>query len=94
LSKLIINNKNNNPLWKQISCKCDKSNIEKSYPLIDCVHCNCEKADNSIPDKPFKINRPIYDKNGNLKETKVIEITEITLTICEKYGSCIGWSWN
>jgi hypothetical protein len=90
---LKINNKNENPLWKKISCKCDKSNIEKSYPLIDCVHCNCEKADNSIPDKPFTINEPIIDKNGKITGSKQREITEITLNNCEKYGSCVGWKF-
>tara|TARA_R110000751_G_scaffold63272_2_gene130682 strand:+ start:67 stop:378 length:312 start_codon:yes stop_codon:yes gene_type:complete len=86
-----INNENKNPLYKKIPCKCDKSNIEKSYPLIECIHCNCEKANNSIPDKPFIVNEPILDKNGKVTGTKKREVTEITLTNCEKYGSCIGW---
>ena len=94
MTKLIINNKNENPLWKKIHCNCDKSDVEKSYPLIDCVHCNCERADSSIPTETFKVNKEIYDKNGNLKETKLIEVKEITLTNCEKYGSCIGWGWD
>tara|TARA_R110002051_G_scaffold254412_1_gene313373 strand:+ start:95 stop:370 length:276 start_codon:yes stop_codon:yes gene_type:complete len=90
---LKVNNRNLDPLWKKIPCKCDKSDIEKSYPLIDCIHCNCEKADNSIPDKSFTITENIYDKNGKFKETRQREITEITLTNCEKYGSCLGWGY-
>ena len=93
MAKLIINNINNNPLWKKIPCHCDKSDIEKSYPLIECIHCNCEKADNSVPQESFKVNQPIFDKDGNLKETKVVEIKEITLNNCEKYGSVIGWKF-
>ena len=91
--KLKINNKNADPLWKKISCKCDKSNIEASYPLIECVHCNCSKADSSVPSESFKVNRPIYDKNGKFKKDNFIEITEITLTNCSKYGSVIGWKF-
>ena len=91
--KLKVNGRHENPLYKQIPCKCDKSNIEKSYPLIDCVHCNCEKADLSIPDKPFTIIENIYDKNGKFKETRQREITEITLTNCSKYGSALGWGY-
>lgn len=91
--QLKINNKNENPLWKKISCKCNHDSIETEYPLIDCIHCNCEKADNSIPDKPFTITENIYDKHGKFKETRQREITEITLTNCQKYGSCLGWQF-
>jgi len=90
---LVIHNKNENPLYKKIPCKCDKSDIEKSYPLIECIHCQCEQADLSIPKIPFTINRPINDKNGNWKEDNYVKITEITLTNCSKYGSCLGWSF-
>jgi len=93
LSQLKVNNRNLDPLWKKISCKCDKSDIEKSYPLIECIHCNCEKADSSIPIKPWIVNEPIIDKNGNVTGTKKREVTEITLTNCDKYGSCLGWSF-
>lgn len=91
--KLKINNQNLNPLWKKIPCECDKSNILKAYPLIECIHCNCEKADLSIPTKSFKVNQPIFDKNGNFKKYEVREITEITLNNCSKYGNCLGWKF-
>ena len=93
MTKLKINNKNKNPLWKKIPCNCNHDSIETEYPLIECIHCNCEKADNSIPDKPFTINENTYDKDGNNTGIKKREITEITLTNCSKYGSCLGWSF-
>jgi hypothetical protein len=91
--KLIINNKNNDPLWKKISCKCNHNSVETEYPLIDCVHCNCKRADDSIPTNTFKVNQRVLDKDGKFKENKIVEIKEITLTNCDKYGSCIGWSY-
>jgi len=91
--KLKVNGKNENPLYKQISCKCDKSNIEKSYPLIDCVHCNCEKADQSVPTEIFTIRQPVFNKEGKLKGYEEREIIEITLNNCKKYGSCLGWKF-
>jgi hypothetical protein len=91
--KLKINNKNENPLWKKIPCKCNHASIETEYPLIECVHCKCEEADASIPTKSFTINQPVYDKNGNIKKYEEREITEITLNNCEKYGSCLGWKF-
>ena len=90
---LKVNGRNENPLYLKIKCKCDKSNIEKSYPLVDCVHCKCEEADSSIPTEIFTVRQPVLDKNGNIKEYEEREITEITLNNCEKYGSCLGWKW-
>jgi hypothetical protein len=97
MAKLIINNINNNPLWKKIPCKCDKSDIEKSYPLITCIHCNCEKANSSIPTETFTVNDDItkVDEDGNItvikEQTKTIK--EITLMNCKTYGSPLGWSF-
>lgn len=67
---LKINNQNLDPLWKKISCKCDKNDIEKSYPLINCDHCKCKESDDSVPTKPFTIKENVFDKNGKLKEVK------------------------
>jgi|TARA_R110000796_G_C14322623_1_gene408036 hypothetical protein len=91
--KLKINNRNEDPLWKKISCKCHTSDIELKYPLIECVHCNCKRADDSIPTESFKINQPVFNKQGKFIENKVVEVKEITLTNCDKYGSCIGWGF-
>ena len=43
-------------LWKKLKCKCDKSDIEKTFPLTECIHCKCEAQENSMPRKSFKIN--------------------------------------
>lgn len=91
--KLKINNKNENPLWKKISCKCNHDSVETEYPLVACIHCQCQQADNSIPSESFKVKKPIINKNGKIKEYETIEIKEITLTNCQTYGSCIGWCY-
>jgi hypothetical protein len=57
------------------------------------VHCNCKRADDSIPTNTFKVNQRMLDKDGKFKENKIVEIKEIFLTNCDKYGSCIGWSY-
>lgn len=92
--KFKVNNRNTDPLWKKISCKCNKNNIEESFPLVNCIHCKCEQADNSIPDKPFEINVYTYDKSRKITSTKKRMVTEITLTNCKTYGSALGWSWE
>ena len=88
-----VNNRNENPLYLKIKCKCDKSDIEKSFPLVECIHCKCQQADDSIPDKAFTINDYTYDKNHKVTSTKKRIVNEITLMNCSKYGSCLGWSF-
>ena len=46
MTKLKINGimKDENILWKKLKCKCDKTDIEKSFPLIECKHCKCHSA--------------------------------------------------
>jgi len=88
---LKVNGRHPDPLWKKIKCKCNHDSIETEYPLIDCVHCKCEKTDNSIPNKPWTIIENTYDKNGQVNGSKQREVTEITLKNCQTYGSAIGW---
>tara|TARA_R110002051_G_scaffold220668_1_gene284454 strand:- start:1603 stop:1884 length:282 start_codon:yes stop_codon:yes gene_type:complete len=93
MGKLKINNRKENPLYLKIKCVCNKNNIETCYPLVDCIHCHCKRADDSIPTQSFKVKQPIYDKHGKDKGMEQIEIKEITLSNCNKYGSCLGWSF-
>tara|TARA_R110002051_G_scaffold112459_1_gene185210 strand:+ start:298 stop:603 length:306 start_codon:yes stop_codon:yes gene_type:complete len=88
---LKVNGRHPDPLWKKISCKCNHDSVETQYPLITCVHCKSEEADLSIPDKPWIITENTYDKNGQVNGSKQREVTEITLTNCQTYGSAIGW---
>ena len=52
--KLKINGLIDKPLWKNIKCCCVKGNIEKSYPLSDCVSCKCQAQEDSMPRESFK----------------------------------------
>lgn len=81
-------------LWKKLKCKCDKSDIEKTFPLTECIHCKCEAQENSMPRKSFKINEIVLDKN-NKPTNKVIqkEIKEITICRGDKYNEIIGWTF-
>tara|TARA_R110000751_G_C13615479_1_gene463889 strand:+ start:172 stop:459 length:288 start_codon:yes stop_codon:yes gene_type:complete len=81
-------------LWKKLKCKCDKSDIEKSFPLIECKHCKCQAQENSMPRDSFKVNQNEINKDG--KETgKVIvkEIKEITIDREPIYNSIRGWKF-
>ncbi len=94
--KLIINGIMNDKdiLWKKLKCKCDKSDIEKTFPLGDCKHCKCQAQEDSMPRESFNVNLPILDKDG--KETgKIIskEITEITIDREPVYNSIRGWKF-
>lgn len=81
------NDKIVNPIWKQIACTCDHSSILTEFPIMDCIHCKCEKSENSIPKNDF--TKKHYDLDGNLvSETTV---TEIEIVRDEKYNQCIGW---
>ena len=96
MTKLIINNtmKDEDINWKKVPCKCDKSNIEKSYPIANCKHCQCEKAENSMPTENFDV---YYDEIKDDKPTgkkikkEVKEITIIRST--DGYDSILGWSY-
>jgi len=74
--------------WKKIPCKCDKSDIEKCFPIFkDCIHCYAKNCEDSMPRQPFDI--VVIDKKGK-KETKTI--SEITIDRTnDGYQSIRGW---
>jgi hypothetical protein len=78
-------------LWKKLKCKCDKSDIEKTFPLGDCKHCKCQAQEDSMPRESFKINQPVTDKNGKITKVIVKEIKEITIDREPIYNSIRGW---
>ena len=80
---LKINNIIDDPKWKKIKCKCKHGDIENSYPLIDCTHCNCNEQTKSIPSQTFTVK----DKDGN-----DVTITEISL-VNGKFDDVIGWNF-
>ena len=81
-------------LWKKISCKCHKSDIELKYPLIDCIHCKCQVQEDSMPRSSFKVNQSEFDKDGKpTGKTIVKEVTEITIVRGKTLNEIIGWTY-
>jgi len=81
-------------LWKKIKCKCDKIDIEKSYPLVNCIHCKCQVQEDSMPRESFKVNDPVIDKDGkSTGKTIVREVTEIKIVRGKTLNEIIGWSF-
>jgi len=96
MAKLKINGLMNDKdiAWKKIPCKCDKSDIEKCFPIFkDCIHCYAKNCEDSMPKETFTMKIPISDKDGkstNKTETKTI--SEITIDRTnDGYQSIRGW---
>lgn len=83
--KMKINGLIDVALWENIPCKCNHDLIEKQYPLIECMHCKCKQAWDSVPQEHFKINN--VEKG---KKTGTTTIKEITL-VRGRYEDVIGW---
>ena len=79
------------PLWTRIPCKCDKSNIEKQYPLFACLHCKFQTQQNSMPRKPFSISHQELDKNKKPTGTITRVIKKITIVRGDTYQEIRGW---
>jgi hypothetical protein len=86
-----INGLIENPLWYDIKCKCDHSSIETEFPIADCLHCQFQKQEDSMPREDFTINEPDFDENGNITGQHDKLINEITIVRGEKYQEIIGW---
>jgi hypothetical protein len=93
--KLKINNlmEDKNILWKKISCKCDKNDIEKSYPLIECLHCTFQKQEDSMPRESFTVNNDLVDKKGKIIKKQDRTVKEITIIRGTKYDEIVAWSY-
>jgi hypothetical protein len=90
VKKLKINGLMNDDmiLWKKLKCKCDKSDIAKSFPLIDCNFCKFGKQEKSMPKDQFDVKW--VDDKGK-KHTK--QITQLTIDRGEKYQEIRGWTY-
>ena len=93
--KLKINGlmKDKDILWKKLKCKCDKTDIEKTFPLGNCKHCKCKAQEESMPRESFKINQPEIKDHKPTGKTITKEIKEITIHREEVYDSILGWSF-
>tara|TARA_R110000751_G_scaffold163540_1_gene269780 strand:+ start:242 stop:544 length:303 start_codon:yes stop_codon:yes gene_type:complete len=99
MAKLKINNLMNDKdiAWKKITCKCDKSDIEKCFPIFkDCIHCKCQAQQDSMPREQFTMTYNEMDKNkqptGKLLSKTIKEIT-IDRSV-DGYNSIRGWSYH
>ena len=96
MTKLKINGIMNDKdiLWKKLKCKCDKTDIEKTFPLGNCKHCKCQYQEDSMPRKSFKVNIQEFNKDGkSMGKIIVKEITEITIDREPIYNSIRGWTF-
>jgi hypothetical protein len=71
----------NNPRWKKLICKCDHSDIEKEFPIANCLHCKFSEQEKSMPRKSF-----IRTRKG-----KTEQVNKIKIIRGEKYQDIIGW---
>jgi len=76
--------------WKKIACKCDKTDIEKTFPLGDCKNCLFQSSEDSMPREIFKICFTLKDKKGK-QETKTKIIKKIKINRGKKYQEILGW---
>lgn len=86
-----INNSLKVARWEKIKCTCNHDDIEKCYPIHNCIHCKCEEAWLSVPKKDFKHNDNQHDKDGKVikKRTKIVK--EITLVRGHDLEDVVGW---
>tara|TARA_R100001530_G_scaffold107607_1_gene75267 strand:+ start:432 stop:740 length:309 start_codon:yes stop_codon:yes gene_type:complete len=74
------------PRWKSIGCTCsqDERDITHRYPIQTCLNCKFTLCENSIPSKPFIVNK------GTTTEKL---ITKIKIVRGKKYEDVIGWEF-
>ena len=80
--------------WKKISCKCNHDSVETEFPIAECLHCQFQAQEDSMPREDFVIQEPDKDDDGNSLGTSHDKtITEITIYRGKKYQEIIGWSF-
>ncbi len=95
MTKLKINNtmKDEDINWKKIPCKCDKSDIEKCFPIGKCKHCQCQQAENSLPRNTFDFSYPEMKDDKPTGKTLKRKVKEITIVRSQDgYDSILGWT--
>ena len=89
-----INGLIDHPIWYDIKCKCDHSSIETEFPIAECLHCQFQRQEDSMPREDFVVKENDIDEDGNsLETTHNRTVTEITITRGDKYEEIIGWSF-
>jgi len=91
-----INGLIDHPRWYDIPCKCNHDSIETEYPIAECLHCQFQAQEDSMPREDFEINEIKFtvDEDGNTNEDKQKKvIREINIVRGQKYEEIIGWTF-
>jgi len=89
-----INGLIDKPLWYDIKCKCNHNSVETEFPIAECLHCQFQRQEDSMPRQDFTVKEHDKDDDGNsLETTHDKTITEITIYRGDKYQEIIGWSF-
>ena len=81
------------PLWYDIKCKCDHSNVETEFPIANCLHCQFQAQEDSMPREDFVVKEQDKDENGIVIGNHDKTVNEITIHRGDKYQEIIGWSF-
>jgi len=73
--------------WKKIPCCCGSEIMDK-YPIKECHHCRCEKAEKSMPGEEFQTTNIDPETKQVIKWT----VKEITIDRSDDgFDSIRGW---
>ena len=88
-----INGTIKHPLWYDIKCKCDHSSVETEFPIAECLHCQFQAQEDSMPREDFTVKEQDKDEDDNVIGTHDKTISEINIHRGDKYQEIIGWSF-
>ena len=88
-----INGLIEHPRWYDIKCKCDHSNVETEFPIANCLHCQFQAQEDSMPREDFVVKEQDKDENGIVIGNHDKTVNEITIHRGDKYQEIIGWSF-
>ena len=88
-----INGTIKHPLWYDIKCKCDHSSLETEFPIAECLHCQFQRQEDSMPREDFTVKEQDKDEDDNVIGTHDKTISEINIHRGDKYQEIIGWSF-
>jgi hypothetical protein len=88
-----INGLIDNPIWYDIKCKCDHSSVETEFPIAECLHCQFQRQEDSMPREDFTTKEPDFDDDGNVNGEHDKTVNEITIVRGDKYQEIIGWKF-
>ena len=70
------------------------SSIETEFPIAECLHCQFQAQEDSLPRQDFTVKEnDIDDNNEPLESTHDKTVTEITIDRGDKYQEIRGWKF-